>query len=245
MCLLLFCRGPPGAAAFNMLPKLPSFRHHLFFHPATPAPPEAGGSPLSRPTTNLSPSGDNSGGSAAGSGEEHPLHAGAGTLVDVARRRFWRWTVWRRLYHSSVVTVLKQVAPPAMPSLVPRRPRLGTCVDRWVVKCSFIIRLRPSVVSSFIVDQSDLHLRIHLLTTHTESSYTKPSPFQLNTPDAGPVTVASTSSFNSVHLVTRAAAPEQKSLIYVNGTEVSGHLRSAVSIPSPPTPLVTGMLSSR
>jgi hypothetical protein len=68
----------------------------------------------------------------------------------------------------------------------------------------------------------------------TESTYTKPAPFHFNEPDAGPVTVASTSSFNSVHLVTRAAAPEQKSLIYVNGTEVSGHLRSAVSIPSPP-----------
>lgn len=82
-------------------------------------------------------------------------------------------------------------------------------------------------------------------TYYTDSSYTKPSPFQFNTPDAGPVTVASTSSFNSVHLVTRAAAPEQKSLIYVNGTEVSGHLRSAVSIPSPPVPPVTGMWSSR
>jgi len=52
------------------------------------------------------------------------------------------------------------------------------------------------------------------------------------------VTVASTAAFNSVHLVTRAAAPEQKSLIYVNGTEVSGHLRSVVS--SIPPAAITG-----
>lgn len=131
LCLLLagWSRGPAGAQAFNMLPKLPSFRHHLFFHPATPAPaPPEGGpgtTPTARSTTNLSPSGDNSG---SAGGEEHPLHAGAGTLVDVARRRFWRWTVWRRLYHSSVVTVLKQAAPPSLPSFAPRRPRLGACV---------------------------------------------------------------------------------------------------------------------
>lgn len=79
----------------------------------------------------------------------------------------------------------------------------------------------------------------------TDSTYNKPTPFQFNTPDAGPVTVASTAAFNSVHLVTRAAAPEQKSLIYVNGTEVSGHLRSAVSIPSPPAPPVTGTCGPR
>jgi len=68
-----------------------------------------------------------------------------------------------------------------------------------------------------------------------DSTYIKPTPFLFSTPDAGPVIVASSSAaFNSVHLVTRAAAPEQKSLVYVNGTEVSGHLRSGVVLPSPP-----------
>lgn len=48
----------------------------------------------------------------------------------------------------------------------------------------------------------------------------------------GPVTVASSDHFSSVYLVTRAASQEQKSLIYVNGTEVSGHLRNPLTLPS-------------
>ena len=63
-------------------------------------------------------------------------------------------------------------------------------------------------------------------------AYTQPTKFQFSRPNAGPVTVASSASFNSIHLVTRAASPEQKSLIYVNGTEVSGHLHHAVTIPT-------------
>jgi hypothetical protein len=51
-------------------------------------------------------------------------------------------------------------------------------------------------------------------------------------PDVGPVTVASSDHFSSVYLVTRAASQEQKSLIYVNGTEVSGHLRNPLTLPS-------------
>ncbi len=186
LLLLLLAGRFPGTDAFNLLPKLPSFRHHFFFQPATPAPSERG-SALS--TSNLSPGGDS-----GGAGPDDTLPGGASSLVDVARRRFWRWTVWRRLYHSSVVTVLKQQTSPVgayLPSFTRRRSRL-------------------------------------------DSVYTKPTPFLFSTPDAGPVTVASSGYFNSVHLVTRAAAPEQKSLVYVNGTEVSGHLRSGVVLPSPP-----------
>ncbi|GAB5032223.1 afg1-family atpase [Nannochloropsis oceanica] len=180
--------------AFNLLHKLPTFRHHLFFQPATPAPSEGGGSnPLST-STYLTPGGDSGG---AGPDEQHL--SGGSSLVDIARRRFWRWTVWRRLYHSSVVTVLKQQSTPLASFFSPPM---------------FTPRRRSSL----------------------DSTYTKPTPFLFSTPDAGPVIVASSSTaFNSVHLVTRAAAPEQKSLVYVNGTEVSGHLKSGVVLPSPPS----------
>ncbi|EWM25070.1 hypothetical protein Naga_100098g15 [Nannochloropsis gaditana] len=170
--------------AFTFLPQLPTCRHHFFFHPADPPPP--GSSPLST-IVNLA-----AGGESGGAGPEEHMPGGA-SLVDLARRRFWRWTVWRRLYHSSVATVLKQQASVAayLPSINRRR-------------------------------------------SGHDSTYTKPRPFLFSAPDAGPVTVASSScAFNAVHLVTRAAAPEQKSLIYVNGTEVSGHLRLGGVAPTP------------
>ena len=155
--------------------------------------------------------------------------------------RLWRWSVWRRLYHSSVVTDLKQQrrSPSETVNWTRRKARLGKFVsesnshhhDIRHVCCT-------ESLSSSIKPNPASHACVHLYRSipslfKTDSTYIEPTPFQYSVPDAGTVTVASTGSFNSIHLVTRAASPEQKSLVYVNGTEVSGHLRSAIHLPSP------------
>ena len=57
LLLLLLAPLPPSTEAFNLLPKLPTFRHHLFFQPATPAPSEGGGSNSLSTSTYLAPGG--------------------------------------------------------------------------------------------------------------------------------------------------------------------------------------------
>jgi hypothetical protein len=53
-----------------------------------------------------------------------------------------------------------------------------------------------------------------------------------NAPELGPLTVAGSRVLQTVHLVTRAAGPEQRSLVYVNGTEVTGRLRNPLDMPN-------------